>query len=59
MAVWVGNLSRTQSQRHPLGDAYHRRRRPAGNFAAAMETAFYVGASMLAVGYVACRILMP
>ncbi|MGV1048900.1 MAG: MFS transporter [Solirubrobacterales bacterium] len=30
-----------------------------GNFAAAMETAFYVGAGMLAVGYVACRILMP
>ena len=30
-----------------------------GNFAAAMETAFYVGAAMLAVGYVACRILMP
>jgi EmrB/QacA subfamily drug resistance transporter len=29
-----------------------------GNFAAAMETAFYVGAGMLAVGYVACRILM-
>lgn len=30
-----------------------------GNFAAAMETAFYVGAAMLAVGYVACRLLMP
>jgi EmrB/QacA subfamily drug resistance transporter len=30
-----------------------------GNFAAAMETAFYVGAAMLGVGYVACRILMP
>jgi EmrB/QacA subfamily drug resistance transporter len=30
-----------------------------GNFAAAMETAFYVGAGMLAVGYIACRILMP
>lgn len=29
-----------------------------GNFAAAMETAFYVGAAMLAVGYVACRVLM-
>jgi EmrB/QacA subfamily drug resistance transporter len=30
-----------------------------GNFAAAMETAFYVGAAMLGVGYVAARILMP
>jgi EmrB/QacA subfamily drug resistance transporter len=30
-----------------------------GDFAAAMETAFYVGAGFLAVGYVACRILMP
>jgi EmrB/QacA subfamily drug resistance transporter len=30
-----------------------------GNFAAAMETAFYVGAGMLAVGYVVCRVLMP
>jgi EmrB/QacA subfamily drug resistance transporter len=30
-----------------------------GNFAAAMETAFYVGAAMLGIGYVAARILMP
>jgi EmrB/QacA subfamily drug resistance transporter len=30
-----------------------------GNFAAAMETAFYVGAAMLGIGYVAARVLMP
>ncbi len=30
-----------------------------GNFAAAMEIAFYVGAAMLGIGYVAARILMP
>ncbi len=30
-----------------------------GNFAAAMETAFYVGAAMLGIGYLAARILMP
>lgn len=30
-----------------------------GNFAAAMETAFYVGAAMLGVGFIACRLLMP
>jgi len=30
-----------------------------GDFAAAMETAFYVGAGMLAIGYVACRLWMP
>jgi EmrB/QacA subfamily drug resistance transporter len=30
-----------------------------GNFAAAMEKSFYVGAGFLAVGYIACRILMP
>jgi MFS family permease len=30
-----------------------------GNFAAAMETAFYVGAGMLGVGFIACRLLMP
>jgi EmrB/QacA subfamily drug resistance transporter len=30
-----------------------------GNFAAAMETAFYVGAAMLGIGYIAARILMP
>jgi hypothetical protein len=30
-----------------------------GNFAAAMEKAWYVGAAMLGVGYVAARLLMP
>jgi EmrB/QacA subfamily drug resistance transporter len=30
-----------------------------GNFAAAMETAFYVGAGFLVVGYIATRLLMP
>jgi EmrB/QacA subfamily drug resistance transporter len=30
-----------------------------GNFAAAMETAFYVGAAMLGIGYIATRVLMP
>jgi EmrB/QacA subfamily drug resistance transporter len=30
-----------------------------GNFAAAMEKAWYVGAGFLAVGYVATRVLMP
>ena len=30
-----------------------------GNFAAAMEKAFYVGAGFLAVGYIAARMLMP
>jgi EmrB/QacA subfamily drug resistance transporter len=29
------------------------------NFAAAMETAFYVGAAMLGIGYIAARALMP
>jgi hypothetical protein len=30
-----------------------------GNFAASMETAFYVGAAMLGIGFIACRFLMP
>jgi EmrB/QacA subfamily drug resistance transporter len=30
-----------------------------GNFAAAMEKAFYVGAGFLVVGYIATRVLMP
>ena len=30
-----------------------------GNFAAAMEKAYYVGAAMLVVGYIVARVLMP
>jgi hypothetical protein len=30
-----------------------------GNFAAAMETAFYVGAAMLGLGFILARVLMP
>ncbi len=30
-----------------------------GDFAAAMEKAWYVGAGFLVVGYIACRVLMP
>jgi hypothetical protein len=30
-----------------------------GNFAAAMETAFYVGAAMLGAGFILARMLMP
>jgi hypothetical protein len=29
------------------------------HFADAMQTAFYVGAGMLALGYIATRVLMP